>query len=42
MAKFYLIDLDGEQDKTQYNSMQRIQELMWLETNHVDKEELSR
>ena len=25
MSRFYLIDLEGEQDKASYNSMQRIQ-----------------
>ena len=42
MSRFYLIDLDGEMDKASYNSIQRIQELMMLETNHIDKVELSR
>ena len=42
MARYYLVDLDGDQDKVSYNSLQRIQELMWLETNHIDKEELQR
>lgn len=42
MARYYLVDLEGDQDKLTYNSLQRIQELMWLETNHIDKEELQR
>ena len=31
-----------EQERKVYNSVQRIQELMWLETNHIDKPELVR
>ena len=43
MSRFYLVDdLNDEHDKAYYNSIQRIQELMCLETDHIDKQEHSR
>ena len=41
MVKMYKVEPEA-QDKKVYNSVQRIQELMWLETGHIDRGELVR
>ena len=41
MAEIHYVD-PKSRDKKVYNTIQRIQDLMWLDTNHIDSEELVR